>query len=119
MNTASRVAIYGRVSTTDGRQDVENQLNELRRFAATKGWDTWGQNLHHHPHLHCVVPGGGCSPDGSRWIACRKRSFFLPYKVLTRLFRKLFLLSLGRAFRKGQLRLSGELRNLAKPAAFV
>jgi hypothetical protein len=79
---------------------------------------TWGQNLHLHPHLHCVVPGGGFSPDGSRWIACRKDSFFLPYKVLSRLFRKLFLLSLGKAFRKGQLRLSGELRDLAKPAAF-
>jgi hypothetical protein len=79
---------------------------------------TWGQNLHLHPHLHCVVPGGGFSPDGSRWIACRKDSFFLPYKVLSRLFRKLFLLSLGKAFRKGQSRLSGELRDLAKPAAF-
>jgi len=79
---------------------------------------TWGQNLHLHPHLHCVVPGGGFSPDGSRWIACRKDSFFLPYKVLSRLFRKLFLLSLGKAFRKGQLHLSGELRDLAKPAAF-
>jgi hypothetical protein len=79
---------------------------------------TWGQNLHLHPHLHCVVPGGGFSPDGSRWIACHKNSFFLPYKVLSHLFRKLFLLSLGKAFRKGQLHLSGELRDLAKPAAF-
>ncbi len=79
---------------------------------------TWGQNLHLHPHLHCVVPGGGISSDGSRWIACRKDSFFLPYKVLSRQFRKLFLLSLGRAFRKGSLHLSGELRDLAKPAAF-
>src|SRR6266404_9061581 len=79
---------------------------------------TWGQNLHLHPHLHCVVPGGGLSPDGCRWIACRKDSFFLPYKVLSRQFRKLFLLSLGRAFRKGRLHLSGELRDLAKPAAF-
>ena len=79
---------------------------------------TWGQNLHLHPHLHCIVPGGGFSPDGSRWITCQKDSFFLPYKVLSRLFRKLFLLYLGKAFRKGQLRLSGELRDLAKPAAF-
>jgi hypothetical protein len=79
---------------------------------------TWGQNLHLHPHLHCVVPGGGFSPDGSRWIACPKDSFFLPYKVLSRRFRTLFLLSLGKAFRKGQLHLSGELRDLAKPAAF-
>jgi putative transposase/transposase-like zinc-binding protein len=78
---------------------------------------TWGQNLHLHPHLHCVVPGGGISPDGSRWIACRK-SFFLPVRVLSRLFRKKFLKSLRSAFRKGDLRLSGELASLKEPAAF-
>jgi hypothetical protein len=50
---------------------------------------TWGQNLHHHPHLHCVVPGGGIAPDRSRWIACR-RQFLLPVKVLSRLFRAKF-----------------------------
>ena len=51
---------------------------------------TWGQNLHHHPHVHCVVPGGGPSLDGTRWIACRP-GFFLPVRVLSRLFRRLFL----------------------------
>ena len=51
---------------------------------------TWGQNLLHHPHLHCVVPGGGVSPDGQRWIGCRP-GFFLPVRVLSRLFRRLFL----------------------------
>jgi hypothetical protein len=51
---------------------------------------TWGQNLLHHPHLHCVVPGGGLSADGERWIACRP-GFFLPVRVLSRLFRRLFL----------------------------
>ena len=45
---------------------------------------TWGQTLHHHPHVHCVVPGGGLSPDGTRWIACRP-GFFLPARVLSRL----------------------------------
>ncbi len=54
---------------------------------------TWGQTLVFHPHLHCVVPGGGLSPDGTRWIACR-RGFFLPVRVLSRLFRRLFLNSL-------------------------
>src|SRR6266853_1745948 len=78
---------------------------------------TWGQNLHLHPHLHCVVPGGGVSPDGSRWIACRK-SFLLPVRVLSRLFRKKFLKSLRTAFRKGALHLSGELHHLSAPAAF-
>ena len=51
---------------------------------------TWGQNLQHHPHVHCIVPGGGLSPDGERWIACRN-GFLLPVRVLSRLFRRLFL----------------------------
>ena len=51
---------------------------------------TWGQNLDHHPHVHCIVPGGGISPDGTRWIPCRP-GFFLPVRVLSRLFRRLFL----------------------------
>ncbi len=79
---------------------------------------TWGQNLHLHPHLHCVVPGGGISPDGSRWIGCPKSSFFLPVRVLSRRFRMKFLRHLGQAFRKGTLRLTGELLPLAEPAAF-
>ena len=79
---------------------------------------TWGQNLHLHPHLHCVVPGGGISLDGSRWIGCRKSSFFLPVRVLSHRFRKSFLRSLRRAFRKGALRFHGELKSLSEPAAF-
>src|SRR3954454_6286411 len=51
---------------------------------------TWGQNLQHHPHVHCLVPGGGLSPDGTRWVSCRP-GFFLPVRVLSRLFRRLFL----------------------------
>jgi Putative transposase/Transposase zinc-binding domain len=79
---------------------------------------TWGQNLHLHPHLHCVVPGGGISLDGSRWIGCRKASFFLPVRLLSHRFRKSFLRSLRRAFRKGALRFHGELKSLSEPAAF-
>jgi len=79
---------------------------------------TWGQNLHIHPHLHCVVPGGGISKDGSRWIACRK-SFFLPVKVLSRLFRKKFLIYLEKAFQKGKLGFHGELEPLAQPVVFA
>jgi hypothetical protein len=78
---------------------------------------TWGQNLHFHPHVHCVVPGGGISPDGSRWIACRK-SFFLPVKVLSRFFRKKFLSHLREAFQKGKLKFHGELESLAEPTVF-
>ena len=69
-------------------------------------------------HLHCAVPGGGISLDGSRWIACPKSSFFLPVRVLSHRFRKKFLRQLGRALRKGTLRFSGELLPLAEPAAF-
>jgi ssDNA-binding Zn-finger/Zn-ribbon topoisomerase 1 len=79
---------------------------------------TWGQNLLHHPHLHCVVPGGGLSPDGKRWVPC-KPGFFLPVRVLSRLFRRLFLERLLTAFRKGKLRFFGELTELRKPARFT
>jgi Putative transposase/Transposase zinc-binding domain len=79
---------------------------------------TWGQNLHLHPHLHCIVPGGGISPDGSRWIGCRKSSFFLPVRLLSRRFRKTFLRHLRQAFGKGALRFFGEFQSLAEPAAF-
>ena len=64
---------------------------------------TWGQNLLHHPHLHCVVPGGGLAPGRQRWIACRP-GFFLPVRVLSRLFRRLFLEQLQHAFDTGELR---------------
>lgn len=79
---------------------------------------TWGQNLVHHPHLHCVVPGGGVSADGQRWISCRP-DFFLPVHVLSRLFRRLFLESLQRAFDSGKLRLSASLESLGDRKAFI
>jgi hypothetical protein len=67
---------------------------------------TWGQALHHHPHLHCIVPGGGIAPDQTRWIAC-KPGFFLPVRVLSRCLRDLFLDQLRAAFANGELRCSG------------
>ncbi len=79
---------------------------------------TWGQNLDHHPHVHCVVPGGGVSLDGERWIVC-KPGFFLPVKALARLFRRLFLAALEAAFDKGELRFFGELAPLCEPRAFA
>jgi len=78
---------------------------------------SWGQNLLHHPHLHCVVPGGGISPDGSRWISCRSR-FFLPVRVLSRLFRRLFLTYLQEAFDAGKLRFCSALEGLREPRVF-
>jgi hypothetical protein len=79
---------------------------------------TWGQNLIHHPHLHCVVPGGGLSPDGERWIACRP-GFFLPVRVLSRFFRRRFLELLGQAFERGELEFFSALESLRDRKAFL
>ena len=79
---------------------------------------TWGQNLLHHPHLHCLVPGGGISLDGSRWIACRP-GFFLSVRVLSRLFRRLFLHYLEKAFVAGQLNFFSSLQPLQERCAFL
>ena len=79
---------------------------------------TWGQNLQHHPHLHCIVPGGGISPDGKRWIAC-KPGFFLPVRVLSRLFRRLFLEGLSAAFNAGELQFFTDLVRLNQAKAFA
>jgi hypothetical protein len=78
---------------------------------------SWGQNLHYHPHIHCIVPGGGLSFDRSRWVACRQ-SFFLPVRVLSRLFRRLFLEELKQAYDLDQLRFFGDITGLADQAAF-
>ena len=79
---------------------------------------TWGQNLLHHPHVHCVVPGGGISPDGSRWIGCRP-GFFLPVRVLSRLFRRLFLEALQKSSEAGALHFFSDLEPLRDKAAFA
>lgn len=79
---------------------------------------TWGQSLMPHPHLHCVVPAGGLSLDGLRWTSCRPR-FFLPVRVLSSLFRGLFLLYLNRSYQQGKLQFDGDLESLAQPLAFT
>jgi hypothetical protein len=79
---------------------------------------TWGQALHHHPHLHCIVPGGGISPDQTRWIACPP-GFLLPVGLLSQCFREVFLRQLRAAFAGGELRFSAALAGLADPAAFA
>ncbi len=78
---------------------------------------TWGQNLLHHPHLHCLVPGGGIAPDGGSWIPCRPR-FFLPVRVLSRMFRGLFLHYLKKAFAADELTFFSAYRHLHEPATF-
>jgi len=79
---------------------------------------TWGSAMTHHPHLHCVVPGGGISPDGTRWISCRSK-FFLPVAVLARLFRRLFLDYLQQAFDAGDLQFISSLEPLRVRDAFL
>jgi hypothetical protein len=79
---------------------------------------TWGQTLMAHPHLHCVVPGGGLAPDGTRWVACRP-GFFLPVRVLSRLFRRLFLDQLQAPYDAGTLHLGGPLEPLRDPHAWA
>jgi hypothetical protein len=79
---------------------------------------TWGQNLQHHPHLHCIVPGGGLSPDGKRWMAC-KRGFFLAVRVLSRLFRRLFLEGIERLYAAGELQFFTGLGALKDADAFT
>lgn len=78
---------------------------------------TWGQNLMHHPHLHCVVSGGGLSKSRKRWIASKKH-YFLPVKVLSRVFRNKYRALLQKAFQQGELEFFGELQPLAETRAF-
>ena len=79
---------------------------------------TWGQTLQFHPHLHCVVPGGGISLEGSHWVACRP-GFFLPVKVLSCRFRKLYLRYLKQAYTAGKLQFYGALQELSDPKRFA
>jgi Putative transposase/Transposase zinc-binding domain len=79
---------------------------------------TWGQTLTHHPHVHCLVPGGGVTLDGQRWVAC-KPNFLLSVRALSKTFRRLFLDRLAAVFHRGKLGFFGELAPLAKPGAFA
>ncbi len=87
------------------------------RIGLTAVLHTWGSALTHHPHVHVIVPGGGLSPDGTRWIAC-KPGFFLPVRVLSRLFRRLFLEGLAALNSAGRLTFFGDLAPLAARSAF-
>jgi Putative transposase/Transposase zinc-binding domain len=88
------------------------------RIGLTAVLHSWGSALTHHPHVHMVVPGGGLSPDGQRWISCRP-GFFLPVRVLSRLFRRLFLEKLTAAYDAGRLQFFGDHVRLAQRAAFT
>jgi hypothetical protein len=106
-------------AAADALRDIATDPRHLgAEIGAVAVLHTWGQTLHHHPHLHCIVPGGGLSPDQTRWVPCRP-GFFLPVRVLSRRFRALFLERLRMAFAGGELRFSGGLAALAEPAAFA
>ncbi|MDP3515332.1 MAG: IS91 family transposase [Sulfuritalea sp.] len=87
-------------------------------IGATLVLHTWGSALTHHPHVHGIVPGGGLSPDGKRWVSCRP-GFFLSVRVLSRLFRRRFLEALGEAHQAGQLKFFGEHARLADATVFA
>jgi len=75
---------------------------------------TWGQQLHHHPHLHCVLPAGGIAAEGARWVPCRPH-FFLPVRVLSRRFRRLYLAGLAQLYGQGHLTWTGRCQAFAEP----
>lgn len=88
------------------------------QIAATLVLHTWGSALTHHPHVHVIVPGGGLSKDGERWVACRP-GFFLSVRVLSRLFRRRFFEELEQAHRAGQLQFYGEYAQISDASAFA
>jgi len=87
------------------------------RIGATAVLHSWGSTMTHHPHIHMIVPGGGISLDGTRWVRC-KPGFLLPVQVLSRLFRRLFLAALTAAHAAGRLAFFGEIDGLRRPKAF-
>jgi hypothetical protein len=88
------------------------------RIGITSVLHSWGSAMTHHPHVHMIVPGGGISPDGQRWVSCRP-GFFLPVRVLSRLFRRLFLKALSAAHAAGRLSFFGDYIHLADPQRFA
>lgn len=88
------------------------------RVGMTSVLHTWGSAMTHHPHIHMIVPGGGLSQHGTKWVAC-KPGFFLPVRVLSRLFRRLFIEGLGALHRAGELAFFGDLTGLADADAFA
>jgi hypothetical protein len=88
------------------------------KIGVTMVLHTWGSALTHHPHVHCIIPGGGFSDSEHQWVACRK-GFFLPVRVLSRLFRRLFLEKINAAYRRGELTFFGHQSTLNDPQTFA
>jgi len=117
----NKKAVYGLLFKASA-QTVATIAADPKRLGARVGMTsvlhTWGSALTHHPHIHMIVPGGGLSKDGTRWVAC-KPGFFLHVRVLSRLFRRLFLEGLQALHRTGELAFFGDLTGLAEPQTFA
>jgi Putative transposase/Transposase zinc-binding domain len=116
----NRRAVYATLFQA-AAQTLSQVAADPRHLGANLGFlavlHTWGQTLRLHPHLHCVVPGGGLAPDGSRWVPCRP-GFFLPVRVLSRVFRGKFLALLQAVYDRGKLSFYGQQSDLTDPAVF-
>ena len=105
-------------SVSETLMELANDQKHLgARIGAIGILHTWGQNLMDHPHIHCIVTGGGLSPDGGRWVSCRK-SFFIHVKVMSALFSGKFLDHLKHHFKRGALVFPGNINHLKEPGAF-
>jgi|TARA_B110000208_G_scaffold185404_1_gene240522 hypothetical protein len=117
----NKAAVYGLLFKTSSetlRIIAADPKHLGAKIGMTSVLHTWGSAMTHHPHVHVIVPGGGLSSGGKRWIACRP-GFFLPVKVLSRLFRRLFIEGLTRLHKVGKLTFFGNLSNLADPDVFA
>jgi len=117
----NKKAVYGLLFKTSAKTVTTIAADPKRmraRVGMTSVLHTWGSALTHHPHIHMIVPGGGLSPDGTRWVAC-KPGFFLHVRVLSRLFRRLFLEGLMDLHRAAKLAFFGDLKGLTAADAFA
>jgi hypothetical protein len=115
----NKEVVYGLLMRTAAQALTELAAEHLgARIGLIAVLHTWGQTLTHHPHVHCLVPGGGVSLDGQRWIGC-KPNFLLSVHALTKAFRRRFLDGLSAAFQRGELRFFGDLTPLADAGAFT
>jgi hypothetical protein len=117
----SKAAIYGLLFTAAAEATLTIAADPKRlgaKIGITAVLHSWGSAMTHHPHVHMIVPGGGISLDGTRWVSCRP-GFFLPVRVLSRLFRRLLLGKLRAAHQAGHLAFFGDHAGLAEPRAFA
>ena len=117
----NKKAVYGLLFKASAKT-VMTYRHRSQKLGAKEGLTrflhSWGFAMTHHPHVHMIVPGGGLSPDGNRWVAC-KPGFFLPVRLVSRLFRRLFLDGLMALYQVGELAFFDDLKHLARADAFA